>query len=259
MVRARPRGSPQRFKTAAIVPAAGAGTRLGAAGAKTFKQFRPLAGLPVLVHVLRALDRSSVDAVYVAAPPGQATWVRREMVRAYGVRKVRAVVSGGSSRGESVRKCVERVPAGFDVLLVHDGARPLVTPELIDAVTAAAYEHGAALAAVAETDTVKSVRRKGAGGWVRRTVSRESLWRAQTPQAFRAEGFREALRRAAESGFDGPDDASFVEGAGGRVWVVPGDFRNLKVTSPTDLMLAEALLSESSGKKRLSGWSRRGR
>ncbi len=254
MAKPRPRGTRESFKTAAVVPAAGAGNRFGAAAAENSKQFQKLGGLPLLVHVLRALERSSVQAVYVAAPPGQVGWVRREMVRAYGIRKVRAVVTGGASRGDSVRRCVERVPAGFDVILVHDGGRPLVTPGLIDDVAAAAFAHGAALAAVPETDTVKSVRGRKGGGWVRRTVRRDSLWRAQTPQAFRAETFRDALRRAAETGFDGTDDASFVEEAGGRVWIVPGDLRNLKVTGPTDLLLAEALLgaesSESPGRKR---------
>ncbi|MFQ5692774.1 MAG: 2-C-methyl-D-erythritol 4-phosphate cytidylyltransferase [Nitrospinota bacterium] len=244
------RATRETIKTAAIVPAAGAGTRFGAAEDEASKQFRMLGGLPLLVHVLRALDRSMVRAVYVAAPPGRVGRVRGELVRAYGVRKVRAVVAGGATRGESVRRCVERVPAGFDVLLVHDGARPLVTPELIGRVAAAAYERGAALAAVPEIDTVKSVRSRPGGGWVRRTVRHESLWRAQTPQAFRAEVFREALRRAEETGFDGSDDASYVEAAGGRVWIVPGDWRNLKVTTPTDLALAEALLRQSAGEGR---------
>lgn len=242
MARPRRRATGGGFRTAAVIPAAGAGTRFNAPGAGASKQFAELCGLPLLVHVLRAFERSSVQGVYVAAPPGRVGWVRREMVRAYGLRKVRAVVAGGATRGESVRRCVERVPAGFDVLLVHDGARPLVTPELIDAVARAAYERGAALAAVPETDTVKSVRVHPGGGWVRKTARREELWRAQTPQAFRAEVFREALREAAEAGFGGTDDASYVERAGGRVWVVPGDPCNLKVTTPADLRVAEALL-----------------
>jgi len=250
---AKLRGDREPIQIAAIVPAAGAGHRFGAEGGEPSKQFRKLGGFPLLTHVLMALDRSSVQAVYVAVPPGQVAWVRREMVLPYGIRKVRAVLAGGATRGESVRRCVDRIPARFNVLLVHDGARPLVTPRLIDEVAAAAYERGAALAAVPETDTVKSVGktpRGGGGGWVRRTERRESLWRAQTPQAFRAEVFRDALRNAAETGFDGTDDASFVEEAGGRVWIVPGDVHNLKVTNPTDLLIAEALWLESAGKGR---------
>ncbi len=251
-----PPGSGGAVKAAAIIPAAGAGTRFGARGNEASKQFRDLGGLPLLVHVLRAFERSRVQAVYIAAPPGCAAWVRREMVRRHRIRKVRAVWAGGASRGESVRRCVERVPAVYNVLVVHDGARPLVTPALIDSVTAAAFAHGAALAAVPETDTVKSIRKSGAGGpaggggWVRRTERREILWRAQTPQAFRAEVFRDALRRAAETGFDGTDDASFVEEAGGRVRIVPGDLRNVKVTDPTDLLLAEALWRDATGGRR---------
>ena len=246
------------FQSAAIVPAAGFGTRFSAAGSGSSKQFQHLDGLPLLVHVLRALERSSIDAVYIAAPPGRVTWVRREFVRAYGFRKVRSVVTGGSTRGESVRRCVERIPLSFDVLLVHDGARPLVTPELIDQVAEAAFDLGAALAAVPETDTIKRSRASSTpkgqsgrpGGWVRKTMERETLWRAQTPQAFRSEIFRKALRNAERTGFDGTDDASFVEQAGGRVWIVPGDERNLKVTNPEDLLLAEALWSASKGRVR---------
>ena len=256
-----PPGNGGAVKAAAIIPAAGAGTRFGVRGNKASKQFHDLGGLPLLVHVLRAFERSSVQAVYIAAPRGRAAWVRREMVQRHRIRKVRAVWAGGASRGESVRRCVDRIPAGYNVLVVHDGARPLVTPALIDSVTAAAFEHGAALAAVPETDTVKSVRKSGAGEpggeggergseWVRRTERRETLWRAQTPQAFRAEVFRDALRRAAETGFDGTDDASFVEEAGGRVRIVPGDVRNVKVTDPTDLLLAEALWLDATGGRR---------
>ena len=253
-----PPGNGGAVKAAAIIPAAGAGTRFGVHGNKASKQFRDLGGLPLLVHVLRAFERSIVQAVYIAAPPGRAVWVRREMVQRHRIRKVRAVWAGGASRGESVRRCVDRIPAAYNVLVVHDGERPLVTPALIDSVTAAAFEHGAALAAVPETDTVKSVRKsgtrepgeEGGGEWVRRTERRETLWRAQTPQAFRAEVFRDALRRAAETGFDGTDDASFVEEAGGRVRIVPGDARNVKVTDPTDLLLAEALWLDATGGRR---------
>jgi 2-C-methyl-D-erythritol 4-phosphate cytidylyltransferase len=152
---AKHRGDREPIQIAAIVPAAGVGHRFGAEGGEPSKQFRKLGGLPLLTHVLKALDLSSVQAVYVAVPPGQGAWVRRETVLPYGIRKVRAVLAGGATRGESVWCCVDKIPAKYNVLLVHDGARPLVTPRLIDEVAAAAYECGAALAAVPETDTVK--------------------------------------------------------------------------------------------------------
>ena len=241
------------FQVAAIVPAAGSSTRFGAAGVKSSKQFQKLGGFPLLVHVLRALELSYVNVVYIAAPPGRVTWVRREIVQAYGFRKVRLVIKGGKTRGESVQRCVERIPTSYDVLLVHDGARPLVTPRLINQVAAAAYESGAALAAIPETDTIKRAQfastPKGVSGssrsWTRKTVEREALWRAQTPQAFRSEIFRKALLHAKQIGFNGTDDASYVERVGERVRLIPGDVRNLKVTNPEDLLLAEALQSLS--------------
>lgn len=234
--------------------------RFGAAGVKPSKQFQKLGGFPLLVHVLRALERSSVNAVYIAAPPGRVAWVRREIVQIYGFRKVRLVIKGGKTRGESVQRCVERIPESYDILLVHDSARPLVTPKLINQVAVAAYEYGAALAAIPETDTIKRVQfastPKGSNGpsrgWTRKTIEREALWRAQTPQAFRSEIFRKALLHAKRIGFNGTDDASYVERAGERVRLIPGDVRNLKVTNPEDLLLAEALQSMSKTETRSS-------
>ena len=228
------------MRVAAVVPAAGAGERLGGS---TPKQFASLGRVPVLVHTLRALEASSVEAIFVVVPPGQVRWCRQKLVRPYGFLKVRAVLAGGASRGGSVRRGVERVPPKFDFLLIHDGARPLVTPSLIEQVIAAAKEAGAALSAVPEVDTVKAGAR---GGWVHRTLRRDRLWRAQTPQAFRASLFREALRRASREGYDGTDDSSLAERAGYRVRVVEGDPNNIKITTPMDLALAGLLLK---GKK----------
>src|SRR3990172_8871881 len=117
------------MRVAAVVPAAGAGERLGG---PTPKQFASIGGAPVLVHTLRALEASSVEAIFVVVPRGRVKWCRQKLIRPYGFQKVRAVLAGGATRGESVRRGVERVPPGFDLLLIHDGVRPLVRPSLIE-------------------------------------------------------------------------------------------------------------------------------
>jgi 2-C-methyl-D-erythritol 4-phosphate cytidylyltransferase len=213
-----------------VIAAAGSGQRLGAGGPKAFV---PLAGRPMLDWSLDAFRAATaIGEIVVAAPPGQ-----EELAIAQGV----LAVAGGEHRSESVASALALCQAG--IVVVHDAARPLVTPGLIDAVVdELAAEEGAAgvIAATPVTDTVK---RASDGGRVERTLDRSGLWAAQTPQAFRAEALREALADP-ESLPEASDDAMLVERRGGRILIHSTSPDNIKVTTPFDLRVAELLLRE---------------
>lgn len=217
----------------AVIVAAGRGSRM----AGVDKLLAPLAGRPLLAHTLAAFQSCpSVERVALVMARGRLE-EGRDLVRAHGFDKVAAVCEGGERRQDSVRAGLEALgPCGW--VVVHDGARPLVTPRLIEDGLAAAHETGAALCAVPLSDTLKQVT---ASGEVERTVEREGLWLAQTPQVFRCDLLLDAHRRAKG---EATDDAALVEAMGGRVRVYMGSPRNIKVTTPEDLALAEALLRQ---------------
>lgn len=224
-----------------LIPAAGAGRRMQAG---INKQYLALAGQPVLAHTLRLFDQHpSVAEIWVIAPAAEIDYCRSEIIARYGFKKIAAVVAGGEERQDSVRNglldCCARLD---DLVLIHDGARPLLNPQLIDRVACAARDHGAAVVGVPVKDTIKQV---AVDHSVLATPPRESLWQAQTPQAFRYEIIFAAHEAAWRQQFRGTDDASLVEWSGGRVVMVEGDSRNLKITTPDDLLLAGALLGQS--------------
>lgn len=221
-------------RTAAVVPAAGRGERFGGGSPKALI---PVRGRPLVEYALAALGASAVETIVVAAPPDAVESVAHAARRAAGA-KVAAVVPGGSDRQASVARGLAALPAGPEIVLVHDGARPLVPVALIDAVATAAAEDGAAVAAVAVDDTV----RRGGEGWLQTTIDRAGLFRVQTPQAFHRSLLEMAHREAEQAGFHGTDDAALVERLGRPVRLVPGAPLNLKVTVPADLEVVEALL-----------------
>jgi 2-C-methyl-D-erythritol 4-phosphate cytidylyltransferase len=207
------------------------------------KQDLLLGGRPVLWRTVDALRRASaLEGIVVAVPAEDVAGWRR---RLRGCRKVRAVVPGGEERQESVARGLEAVPAGVGWIVVHDGVRPCVTPELVARVVGAARQHDAAIAALPVVETLK----RGADGWVGATVPREGLWAVQTPQAFRATLLREAHRRAQADGASATDDAALVERLGAPVRLVPGLARNVKITRPEDLRLARALVRRTAPRR----------
>ena len=216
----------------AIVAAAGRGDRLGLDRPKAFAALR---GRPLLAESLERLDATDwIDAIVVAAPEG---WEEPAILLAeeLGCGKVVSCVTGGPTRAESVRLALAEVPEDAAVVLVHDAARPLVTEETVARVLAPLGEGwDGAVPGLPLADTVKRVR----GDAVVETVLRDDLVAVQTPQAFVAS----VLRRAAAAGEDASDCAALVERAGGRVKVVPGDPRLLKVTEPSDLELVASWL-----------------
>ena len=222
----------------AIVAAAGEGSRLGDGP----KAFIPLGGSPMLAHSLVAFAKSSVEGIVVVVPAGLEDDARAAAAAAVPSARVE-VVSGGSTRQASVRNGLAALPTGADRVVVHDAARPLVTVAMIEAALAALGGAPGAVVAVGERDTLK----RADGDRVAETVPRSGLFRAQTPQAFRTDVLRAAHDRAAEEGFEATDDAMLLERIGERVAIVPGDERNVKVTTRDDLALAEALLAAASG------------
>ncbi len=219
----------------AVVAAAGRGERL--AGGRP-KAFAKLAGRPLLAESLERLERSEwVEAIVLVAP---ADWEEPSILLAeeLGAGKVTACVTGGATRAESVRIGVGEVPADAAVVIVHDAARPLIPPEVIDRVLTALGEGwDGVVPAVAVIDTLK----RAVDGQVVETLDRSDVYAAQTPQGFVAD----ALRRALDDGAADTDCAALVESRGGRVALVEGDPRLLKVTTPGDLAVAEALIGQS--------------
>lgn len=223
------------MRATAIVPAAGQGVRLGTA---VKKQYLPLRGIPVLGRTLIQLGRTpGLVRLIVAVPPGEEAWVRTAILARLALAIEVEAVAGGADRQESVFRALGRADA--DLVVVHDGVRPFVSPELVGAVLAAAQASGAATAALPVTDTIKLA--DGAGGF-RETLPRERLWAIQTPQAFRRTLLCEAHERARRDGVRATDDCALVERLGQVVRSVPGSPRNLKLTTVEDLALAEFFL-----------------
>jgi len=243
------------MKVIVIIPAAGLGTRMAAAAggsrsgasAKSApsKQFLQLAGMPVLVHTLRRFAASPlIDEIIVALRLSEAAGFEQQLAAA-GITKTVHLVEGGQSRQESVANGLARVKADDDdIVLVHDAVRPLVTEQIIADVIGAARLHGGAIAGVPAVDTIKLVDRSAADALITSTVPRERAVMAQTPQGFRLALLREAMVAALQDGFTGTDEASLVERCGHKVAVVMGSPRNLKITTPADLELAEFYLGK---------------
>lgn len=218
----------------AVIVAAGSASRMGGID----KVMAALGGEPMIARTVRAFQQCGAiaDIVIVTRPdlirPISALCARMD--------KVRMVVVGGQSRQESVALGLNALPKGVELAAVHDGARPLITDAVIDRTVRAANSYGAAAPAVPVKDTIKVVR----GGLVTDTPDRASLQAVQTPQVFDFDLLRGALKKAAEDAAAVTDDCSAVERLGMAVKIVEGDERNLKVTTPMDLKIAEMLLEE---------------
>ncbi len=227
------------FKSIALIPAAGMGKRMGAS---INKQYLQLDGMPIVARTIEVFESSPlIDAIYLVIPEEEIPYCREHVVEACGFRKVAAIVPGGKERQNSVMNGLQAMRpdvADSDVILIHDGVRPFVSEELIAEIIRIACSCAGALVAVPAKDTIKTVR----DGIVVETPLREMLWQAQTPQAFRYKTIFEAHRSAIQNGYAGTDDSSLVERLGGDVRIVRGDYRNIKITTPEDLVIAEAFL-----------------
>ncbi|HYG99258.1 MAG TPA: 2-C-methyl-D-erythritol 4-phosphate cytidylyltransferase [Terriglobales bacterium] len=233
------------MKVIVIIPAAGLGTRMAGAAKDASKpaiskQFAELGGIPIIVHTLRKFaDIPEVDAIFVALRKTEQEHFRPRLEQAQLAKPV-TLVEGGEHRQESVANALRAVNAGDDdIVLVHDAVRPFVTGEIIREVIEQARKTGAAIAGVPAVDTIKQVERTAEGAVIKTTIPRERAVLAQTPQGFRFSVLKKAFDEATNDGFSGTDEASLVERMGGEVSVVMGSPRNLKITTPADLELAE--------------------
>jgi 2-C-methyl-D-erythritol 4-phosphate cytidylyltransferase len=246
------------MKVVVIIPAAGLGTRMapmpvGVKGkqkkAPLSKQFTELGGTPILIHTLRKF--AAVDAVseiWIALREGEIAGFRARLEsEAKDVVKKRVeLVVGGEHRQQSVQNAVNAVAAAADdIVLVHDAVRPFVTREIIQEVIDAAKKYGAAIAGLPAVDTVKQVERTAEGALIKATIPRAGIVMAQTPQGFRYGVIKKAFDEAAADGFLGTDEASLVERSGHEVAVVMGSPRNIKITAPADMELAEFYLKSA--------------
>ncbi len=201
-----------------------------------------LSSVPILLRTLRRFSAvPAVAELIVVVAKDEIAFVEGMLEKAQEL-KPWCVVQGGAERQYSIANGMAHLAADADIVLVHDAARPLVSLAAIEAVIFAAREKGAAIAAVRAKNTIKVV---GEDGRVEATPARASLWEVQTPQGFRREILQRAYEKAAQDGFLGTDDASLVERIGEAVFVVESDYGNLKITTPEDLWMAEALLAHS--------------
>jgi 2-C-methyl-D-erythritol 4-phosphate cytidylyltransferase len=222
----------------AIIVAAGQGTRAAGEG---LKQFRTLAGVPVLIHTLRRFEESAeIDEIVLVAPLDETTF--HLQANSSELKKLVRVVEGDTTRSGSVWRGLESLNAATPgIVAVHDGVRPFVTQEEINRTVRVAGETGAAVLCAPVVDTIKVLE----GGHVARTLPRETLRRALTPQCFRYELLHRAYEHARAKRIEATDDSALVELLGVRVAIVEGDARNIKITRPEDFALAEILLGEN--------------
>lgn len=228
------------YSSFALIPAAGMGRRMGAS---INKQYLHLGGMPIVARTISLFEQCSfIDAIYLVIPADEIPYCRTEVVAACGFRKVAEIVPGGRERQNSVMNglnAIGRRAGGDDMVVIHDGVRPFITQTLLRESIDVARTCDGALVAVPCKDTIKTVK----DGIVIGTPPRESLWQAQTPQTFRFGLIHQAHLAAEEEGFMGTDDTSLVERNGGSIRIVTGDYRNIKITTPEDLILAEAFLA----------------
>jgi len=229
----------EAMKIVVLIPAAGSGVRMGST---VKKPYLLLAGRPMLYHTLAAFDRApAVDQIIIAVAPGEEACCETDVVRKFPFKKKITIIAGGDMRQDSVRRLLERVPEETSLVLIHDGARPLITVDLIERALAETEKWQATVAAVPVKDTIQAT---DEAGFVQKTLPREQLWSIQTPQTFELRLIREAHCKALQDGFVGTDEGSLVARLGRPVKIIMGAYDNIKVTTPEDLIIAEALLKK---------------
>ncbi|MBO6016033.1 MAG: 2-C-methyl-D-erythritol 4-phosphate cytidylyltransferase [Lachnospiraceae bacterium] len=234
------------MKTCAIVLAAGQGKRMKADVAK---QYLLLEGKPVLFYPLHAFEESRIDEIVLVVGRGEEEYCRREIVEKYGFQKVKAVVCGGAMRYHSVAEGI-RACSPCDVVLVHDGARPFVTQEIIDRAVEGAIKWKACIVGMPVKDTIKLV---SSDRYIESSPNRDLVWLVQTPQAFAYDLIAPAYEKlidseaeVIENGVNITDDAMVVAYfTGQKVKIVEGSYQNIKITTPEDLQIAEIFVQEN--------------
>jgi len=231
-------------RIAAIIPAAGLGTRMGG---DQPKQFLELDGVPLIIFTLRRLAACSAITDFFIATRGDDVVALQDKVAKAGLGRPARVVHGGDTRQQSVANALAQVDPATEIVAVHDAVRPFVTPAQVDRVIAEARVRGAAILGIPAIDTVKEVKRASLPedvALISATIPRERIVLAQTPQVFKYALLRDAFKKAQEDDFTGSDEAAIVERFGHDVFVVLGSERNLKITRPADMDLARFYLEQ---------------
>lgn len=225
----------------AVIPAAGIGKRMQTVYGDTRKQFIKIHGKPVLFYTLLPFQRSSlIDEIILVCEKEWRGYIESEIVSAFELSKVKQIVIGGEQRQDSVLNGFRTV-TGHGIVVIHDAARPMVTGDMIQRSVEACDQYGAAIVAVSVKDTIKTSDEKQCVGL---TVDRSKLWQVQTPQCFEHSLLVNAFRKAYDDRFYGTDESSLVERTGHKVKIVEGDYRNIKITTPEDVTLAECYLKK---------------
>ena len=221
----------------AIIVAAGKGIRMSDT---VRKQYIALDGIPMLSRTLGVFNHCDlIDRIILAVPEDDIDFCRNKVMPAVNLTKEVALVIGGARRQDSVYNGLKAIEIDDGIVLIHDGVRPFVNPEDLVVCVNGAREHGACILGIPAFDTVKQVNAKNE---IIETQKRETLWLAQTPQAFQLKLIKRAHEMAKQEGFRGTDDASLVERLGEVVKIMPGSRRNIKITNPEDLLISSALL-----------------
>jgi 2-C-methyl-D-erythritol 4-phosphate cytidylyltransferase len=221
---------------AAVITAAGIGRRMGM---DKPKQYLSVAGQPIIVHTLnRFVGVQGLRDVVVGVPPEDVASFATRILGAFGFPAHWKVIAGGDVRQQSVHNGLKALPSDVEVVVIHDGVRPFVTRATIERSIEAARSDGACMVGMPLKETIKRV---GGESMIHETLDRTPLWGAQTPQTFRFALIREAYARATSEHFVGTDDAMLVERLGHNVRALAGDYRNIKITTPEDLDIAEAI------------------
>jgi 2-C-methyl-D-erythritol 4-phosphate cytidylyltransferase len=208
---------------------------------KISKQLIPLWGKPIIAYTLLAFEEATlVDEVVLVVNRGVMGYYKRNIIERYGIEKVKRIVAGGVTRQESVYNGLQKVSDQTKIVAIHDGARPLVTPELIDRSIQSLGDKSGLVVSIPVQDTIKIV---GSDQVIKETSDRRHIWAAQTPQVFPLEVIRKAHEMARADGFVGTDDGSLVERLGLEVSVMLGSKENIKITTPLDLTMAEVIMS----------------
>ncbi len=230
-------GIETHFFTSAIILAAGSSTRMGEVGSK---QMLALSGMPVIARTLRTFDASPlIDEIILVAKESELD-LYPPLIERYGFTKIKAIIPGGDSRGDSVMCGFRAVSDCAKYVAIHDGARCLLTPQMLEAVHQKACRHDAAIAATRAIDTIKLADKSG---FITETLDRDLIWQAQTPQIFATKVFTAAAYTALEAEFSATDDASLVERIAHPVKLVECGRDNIKITTPDDLPRAEGILA----------------
>ena len=229
------------MKYQVIIPAAGQGKRMKAG---KNKQFIELNEIPIIIHTLRVFEEHAQCSGIILVINEAEKADFQLLIETYRIEKLKQLVFGGKERQDSVYNGVKAVK-DEELVLVHDGARPFITQESIEHLVAKTVETGAAILAVPVKDTIKKVKEE----IVTETVERAALWSVQTPQAFQLKLLLEAHEKARNEGYLGTDDASLLERVGQPVSIVTGDYTNIKITTPEDLYIAEAILTRNGDKE----------